>query len=104
MSSDESNFKSLEECLNKYIPDKELKEVKRILYGRSDEYWLIVWLFNYFDIELKLIFSNALEISDETKALAEECKFEVKAFKFTAAAEDLRKPRIVKVIKSLFSN
>lgn len=31
------NFKSLEECLEKHIPTDELKEVKRILYGRSDE-------------------------------------------------------------------
>ena len=33
----EMNLKSLEECLEKYIPENELKEVKRILYGRSDE-------------------------------------------------------------------
>lgn len=32
------NLKSLEDCLNKYIPKEELGEVKRILYGRSDEY------------------------------------------------------------------
>lgn len=31
------NFKSLEECLEKHIPVDELKEVKRIIYGRSDE-------------------------------------------------------------------
>lgn len=30
-------LRSLEECLEKYIPSNELKEVKRILYGRSDE-------------------------------------------------------------------
>lgn len=30
-------LKSLEDCLEKYIPLNELKEVKRILYGRSDE-------------------------------------------------------------------
>lgn len=30
-------LKSLEDCLEKYIPANELKEVKRILYGRSDE-------------------------------------------------------------------
>lgn len=32
-----SAFKSLEESLKKHLPDAELKEVKRILYGRSDE-------------------------------------------------------------------
>lgn len=35
--SSELNFKSLEDCLNKYIPPNELKEVKRILYGQSEE-------------------------------------------------------------------
>jgi hypothetical protein len=30
-------FKSLEECLNKHLPAQELAEVKRVLYGRSDE-------------------------------------------------------------------
>lgn len=33
----EISFKSLEECLNKYIPEGELKEVKRLIYGRSNE-------------------------------------------------------------------
>jgi hypothetical protein len=32
-----TEFKSLESCLEKYIPGNELNEVKRILYGRSDE-------------------------------------------------------------------
>lgn len=30
-------FKNLEESLSKHLPEIELKEVKRILYGRSDE-------------------------------------------------------------------
>lgn len=30
-------FSSLSECLEKYIQGDELKEVKRILYGRDDE-------------------------------------------------------------------
>lgn len=34
----EMNFTSLEECLNKYIPTDELKEVKRVIFGKSDEY------------------------------------------------------------------
>lgn len=32
-----SAFTSLEETLNKYIPKEELLEVKRILYGQSQE-------------------------------------------------------------------
>lgn len=35
--SNSFEFKSLESCLEKYIPANELQEVKRILYGRSDE-------------------------------------------------------------------
>lgn len=35
--SDAQKFTSLEDCLNKNVPTEELKEVKRILYGRSDE-------------------------------------------------------------------
>lgn len=34
----DGQFTSLEECLNKYIPADELKEVKRIIFGKSDEY------------------------------------------------------------------
>lgn len=32
-----SAFKNMEESLSKHLPEAELKEVKRILYGRSDE-------------------------------------------------------------------
>lgn len=31
------NLKSLQDCLEKYIPGEELKEVKRIIFGRPDE-------------------------------------------------------------------
>ncbi|CAO1354520.1 unnamed protein product [Diamesa hyperborea] len=75
--SDDIQFKSLEECLEKYIPKGELKEVKRILYGRSED--------------------NALVICETAKKIASENNFEVKSFGFEALAEDLRKPRIVKI-------
>ncbi|CAO1330625.1 unnamed protein product [Diamesa serratosioi] len=75
--SDEIQFKSLEECLEKYIPKGELKEVKRILYGRSED--------------------NALKISETSQKIASENNFEVKSFGFGALAEDLRKPRVVKI-------
>jgi hypothetical protein len=32
-----TSFTSLEACMEKYIPGDELKEVKRILYGKSEE-------------------------------------------------------------------
>lgn len=37
MSSDNFKFESLEDVLNKHLPSNELSEVKRVLYGRSDE-------------------------------------------------------------------
>lgn len=33
----DNKFVSVEETLKKYVPEAELKEVKRILYGRPDE-------------------------------------------------------------------
>lgn len=44
----EVNFSSLEECLNKYIPAEELKEVKRVIFGKSDEYAEIFFIFKLF--------------------------------------------------------
>ena len=35
--AEKSEFSSLEKCLNKYIPEEELKEVKRILFGKQLE-------------------------------------------------------------------
>lgn len=35
--SSENTFTSLEDCLAKHIPAEELKEVKRVIFGRSDE-------------------------------------------------------------------
>jgi len=70
-------LKSLEDCLEKYIPSNELKEVKRILYGRSDD--------------------KPIQLADETKNLAEQYNFEVKGYSFQAKKDDLRKPRIVRV-------
>ncbi|CAO1352633.1 unnamed protein product [Diamesa tonsa] len=75
--SDDIQFKSLEECLEKYIPKGELKEVKRILYGRSED--------------------NALVICETAKKIASENNFEVKSFGFEALGEDLRKPKVVKI-------
>lgn len=70
------NFKSLEESLAK-LPSDDLSEVKRILYGRSDD--------------------NALDVNEASKHVAEKYNFEIKSYNFTAAKEDLRNPRIVKI-------
>ncbi|KAL5287352.1 UPB1 family protein [Megaselia abdita] len=67
---------NLEDCLEKYIPKEELKEVKRILYGRSDD---------------------RLELPEETRKLAEKINLELKGYSIPAASEELRKPRIVRI-------
>uniref|UniRef100_A0A1I8PPI7 Beta-ureidopropionase n=1 Tax=Stomoxys calcitrans TaxID=35570 RepID=A0A1I8PPI7_STOCA len=72
-----TNFKSLEECLEKHIPADELKEVKRILYGRSDD--------------------NVLPLPMEATKLAAEHGFELKGYRIGAKQEQMRKPRLVKV-------
>ena len=93
--SAEINFKSLEECLNKYIPENELKEVKRILYGRSDE-WVSFYQCNIF-----LIFNNtsrnSIKLPESATQLAKANNFELKAYKFEAQKEDVRQQRVVRV-------
>ncbi|XP_037941757.1 beta-ureidopropionase [Teleopsis dalmanni] len=71
------NLTSLEECLDKYIPNEELKEVKRILYGRDDD--------------------NVLQIPEPAKAIADQNGFEIKGFRFAAQPEQIRKPRLVRI-------
>lgn len=48
-------FKNIEESLKKHLPNDELKEVKRILYGRSDEwvYFVILYSFNLIPTSLQ---------------------------------------------------
>ncbi|XP_062546991.1 beta-ureidopropionase [Armigeres subalbatus] len=73
----DSKFVSLEDSLQRHIPPEELKEVRRILYGREDE--------------------NPLTFSDEATSLAKEVGVELKGYVFTARKEDLRRPRVVRV-------
>lgn len=67
---------SIEKILNKYIPQDELKEVQRILYGQPLE---------------------TLEIPVDAKNLAEKNDFEIQGYKFSAKREELQPPRIVRV-------
>ncbi|KAF2357869.1 Carbon-nitrogen hydrolase [Trinorchestia longiramus] len=78
MSSGEKNDQivSVEECLEKHLPPAELSQVQRILYGRR-------------------IPRMSLPQSAEDAALEEN--FEIKAYKFDAATENLTPPRIVRV-------
>ena len=67
---------SLESLLESHLPAAELAEVKRILYGRE---------------------LASLPIAPAAATLGEEKDFEIKAFRVEAAAEQLRKPRVVRI-------
>ncbi|XP_053695432.1 beta-ureidopropionase [Sabethes cyaneus] len=71
------NFKSLEETLDKHIPPEELREVKRLLYGRADD--------------------QPITFTEEANSLAKEVGVDLKGYIFTARKEDLRRPRVVRV-------
>ncbi|KAK8743028.1 hypothetical protein OTU49_001495 [Cherax quadricarinatus] len=71
-----SEFVSLEQCLETHIPEQELKEVKRILYGG----------------EVPL-----LTIPEQAEKLSQKHNFEIKGYQISAAKEDLTSPRIVRV-------
>ncbi|XP_026884963.1 beta-ureidopropionase isoform X2 [Electrophorus electricus] len=67
---------TLEKTLETFIPDAELKEVKRILYGK----------------ELK-----KLILPQKVVEAAQEREFDLQGYVFEAAPEQLRTPRIVRV-------
>jgi len=72
---------SVESVLEKYIPEAELAEVKRVLYGKPP---------------------LSMEISEETQSKANEENFEVVGWKIGAQQEQLRQPR--KVTLALIQN
>lgn len=69
-------FSSVEECLEKNVPEQELKEVKRILYGK----------------ELPTI-----TIPESAEKLAVQHSFDIQGYAIPAAKEELTPPRIVRV-------
>ncbi|XP_066981392.1 beta-ureidopropionase [Macrobrachium rosenbergii] len=69
-------FVSLDHCLEKHIPENELKEVKRILYGRQ---------------------LNPFDIPAAAEKLAQEHDFELKGYCIEAAEEQLTPKRIVRI-------
>jgi len=75
-SASSSAFSSVEDSLQKHLPEAELKEVRRILYGRE---------------------IPRLELPPAAMAAAEKGAFEVAAYRFTAATEHLTPPRVVRV-------
>lgn len=71
---------SLDAVLDKYIPADELGEVKRILYGYN-----------------RGALVPSVPLSADGIAAAEKNNYDLKAYKFSAAPEEMRAPRIVKI-------
>ncbi|XP_045596026.2 beta-ureidopropionase [Procambarus clarkii] len=67
---------SVEQCLDSHIPEQELKEVKRILYGCEHP---------------------PLTIPENADKLSKKHNFEIKGYRISAAPEELTQPRIVRV-------
>lgn len=71
-----AEFESLESSLEEHIPEDELREVKRILYGKE---------------------LPRLQIPDEAVRIANEKDFDIQAYSIPAETEELRPPRLVRV-------
>ncbi|KAK7793874.1 hypothetical protein R5R35_014153 [Gryllus longicercus] len=69
-------LESLEKCLEENIPENLLSDVQRILYGRN---------------------VPILEIHPDAKILSSHHNFDIQGYRFNAASEQLRAPRIVRV-------
>ncbi|XP_074966634.1 beta-ureidopropionase isoform X3 [Phalacrocorax aristotelis] len=69
-------LESLELCLEQHIPPQDLAEVKRILYGGE---------------------ARKLNLPAAALSAAQERDFELQGYRFDAAPEQLRRPRIVRV-------
>ncbi|XP_035869650.1 beta-ureidopropionase isoform X2 [Phyllostomus discolor] len=69
-------WQSLEQCLEKHLPPADLREVKRILYGKE---------------------TRKLDLPSRAFEVASAADFELQGYAFEAAAEQLRRPRTVRV-------
>ncbi|MGH0151986.1 UNVERIFIED_CONTAM: hypothetical protein FKN15_026072 [Acipenser sinensis] len=69
-------FESLEKTLEKHIPPEELKEVKRLMYGKE---------------------TKTIELPQCAVEAAAERGFDLQGSAFSASVEQLRQPRIVRV-------
>ncbi|GAB4820564.1 hypothetical protein N2152v2_007610 [Parachlorella kessleri] len=75
-----AGFDSLEQLLEEYVPEDKLLEVKRVLYGYNQG---------------KPV--QTLPLAKELLAAAQGAGFDLQAYRFIAAVEQLRPPRIVRV-------
>jgi beta-ureidopropionase len=68
---------SIDKILEKaQLTPSDLAHIRKVLYGRLP---------------------NDLELADETRALAEQCDFEVRAYQYPVAARQMSPPRIVRI-------
>jgi beta-ureidopropionase len=75
-----AGFGTLEDMLVKYLPEKELGEAMRVLYGYNQGERV-----------------GSLPLDEEVAQSAKEWDLDVKAFEFKAAEEEMRPPRKVKI-------
>ncbi|KAM4827306.1 beta-ureidopropionase [Thomomys bottae] len=71
-----AEWPSLEQCLEAYVPSADLREVKRILYGKE---------------------TRKLDLPRKALEAASERGFELQGYAFEATEEQLRAPKIVRV-------
>ncbi|KAF7481010.1 Hypothetical predicted protein [Marmota monax] len=71
-----AEWESLEQCLEKHLPSQDLREVKRVLYGKE---------------------TRKLDLPSRAFEVASEGNFELQGYAFEAAKEQLRRPQIVRV-------
>lgn len=77
MASSSSEIPSLDKLVSHTLSGQDLQEFNRIQYGRVDH--------------------HEISIKKPNSELANENKFEIEAYEFTAKKEETRKPRVVKV-------
>jgi len=80
MSTKKEEIENIDDILTEYIPAEKLSEVKRLLYGYNAG---------------KLV--EEVPIPSQVQEMAKKFNFDVKNFRFKAAPEQLRAPRIVKM-------
>eukprot|EP00878_Enallax_costatus_P018900 GHUV01019923.1.p2 GENE.GHUV01019923.1~~GHUV01019923.1.p2 ORF type:complete len:158 (+),score=31.96 GHUV01019923.1:489-962(+) len=75
-----AGYDSVEKILEAYIPAEQLSHVKRVLYGTNQGNPLA-----------------ALDLPKSVQAAAAAGDYDLQAYRFTAAAEHFRTPRIVRI-------
>lgn len=75
-----AGFESLEQLLKEYVPVDKLEEALRVLHGSKSGTPV-----------------SELPLSEEVLSSADKQAFDIQAYHFSAAAEQLRAPRIVRV-------